>query len=96
MHIYLTGYIKSVSVTTMATMKQHDSSSSSAISSRETLEEFREIFQLVDRDKGGTITKAEIGELLKIIGIDSSHDAVELMMKQVDKDNSGEIDFEGK
>ena len=96
MHIYLTGYIKSVSVATMATMKQHDSSLSSAISSRETLEEFREIFQLVDRDKGGTITKAEIGELLKIIGIDSSHDAVELMMKQVDKDNSGEIDFEGK
>lgn len=77
-------------------MKQDNNTSSSAISSRETLEEFREIFQLIDRDKGGTITEAELGELLKIIGIDSSQEEVGLMMRQVDKDHSGEIDFEGK
>ena len=34
--------------------------------SAEELAEFREIFNLVDRDGGGTITKEELGEVVRV------------------------------
>ena len=36
--------------------------------SPEEISEFREIFNLVDKDGGGEITKAELGELLDTLG----------------------------
>ena len=36
--------------------------------SAEEISEFREIFNLVDKDGGGEITKAELGELLDTLG----------------------------
>ena len=37
--------------------------------SEDELAEFREIFNLVDRDGGGTITKEELGELMDALGM---------------------------
>jgi calmodulin len=58
------------------------------------IEEMREIFSLVDKDGGGTISTEELGELLEIIGIEATEDDLGKMVEQMDSDNSGEIDFE--
>lgn len=60
----------------------------------EELIEFREIFNLVDRDRGGSITKFELGELMDTLGIDTSPEEIDLMINEIDQDSDGEIDFE--
>jgi len=62
--------------------------------SPEELAEFREIFNLVDRDGGGTITKEELGELMDTLGIDATPEEIDLMISEIDSDSNGEIDFE--
>mmetsp|Transcript_11797 Transcript_11797/g.15404 ORF Transcript_11797/g.15404 Transcript_11797/m.15404 type:complete len:159 (+) Transcript_11797:195-671(+) len=61
--------------------------------SEEELQEFREIFNLVDRDGGGSITKEELGDLMDTLGIDASPEEIDLMINEIDQDNNGEIDF---
>jgi calmodulin len=56
--------------------------------------EFQEIFNLVDRDGGGSITAAELGELMDTLGIDASPQEIEAMIKEIDQDGNGDIDFE--
>jgi calmodulin len=63
--------------------------------SKEELAEFREIFNLVDRDGGGSITKEELGELMDTLGIDATPEEIDLMINEIDQDSNGEIDFEG-
>ena len=62
--------------------------------SEDELAEFREIFNLVDRDGGGTITKEELGELMDTLGIDATPEEIDLMINEIDQDSNGEIDFE--
>jgi len=51
--------------------------------SPEEIAEFQEIFNLVDRDGGGSITKEELGELMDTLGIDASPEEVDLMIREV-------------
>jgi len=62
--------------------------------SEEEINEFREIFNLVDKDGGGSISKVELAELLDTLGIDATPDEVDQMVAEIDADGSGEIDFE--
>ena len=62
--------------------------------SKEELAEFREIFDLVDKDKGGSISRDELGELMDTLGIRASKEEIDLMINEIDEDNNGEIDFE--
>ena len=62
--------------------------------SKEELAEFREIFDLVDKDKGGSISRDELGELMDTLGIRASKAEIDLMINEIDEDNNGEIDFE--
>jgi len=62
--------------------------------SEEEIAEFREIFNLVDRDGGGEITKDELGELMDTLGIDASPEEIDAMISEIDQDGSGSIDFE--
>lgn len=55
--------------------------------------ELREIFQLVDTDGGGSISKAELGSLMAQLGIRCSQEELDLMMREVDSDGSGEVRF---
>jgi calmodulin len=55
--------------------------------------ELKEIFGLVDKDGGGTISKSELAELMLTLGIRASGEELDIMMKEVDIDGSGEIDF---
>lgn len=58
------------------------------------LAEFQEIFNLVDRDGGGTITKDELGELMDTLGIDATPEEIDLMINEIDQDSNGSIDFD--
>ncbi|KOO20826.1 calmodulin-like protein [Chrysochromulina tobinii] len=60
----------------------------------EELTEFREIFNLVDLDKGGTISKDELGQLMKTLGLKPTQEELNAMVAEIDADGSGEIDFD--
>lgn len=60
----------------------------------EEISEFREIFNLVDKDGGGTITKDELGELMDTLGIETTAEELELMINEIDSSGDGHIDFE--
>ena len=56
--------------------------------------EFREIFNLVDKDGGGSITKHELADLMETLGIEASSDEIDFMINEIDTDGNGDIDFE--
>eukprot|EP01036_Dinobryon_divergens_P024109 gene24108-32526_t len=62
--------------------------------SHDEIAEFREIFNLVDKDGGGSISKVELGELMETLGIEATQEDIEAMIAEVDKEGSGEINFE--
>ena len=51
--------------------------------SEEEISEFREIFSLVDRDGGGSITGEELGELLDTLGIEATMEEIDAMIREV-------------
>jgi len=53
-----------------------------------------QIFNLVDRDKGGSISKAELAQLMDTLQINASQQEIDLMIGEIDKDGDGEIQFE--
>ena len=53
--------------------------------SPEEISEFREIFSLVDKDGGGTISKVELGELMETLGIEATAEDIEHMITEIDK-----------
>jgi calmodulin len=59
--------------------------------SPEEIAEFREIFNLVDRDGGGSITKLELGELMDTLGIDASPEEIDAMIAEIDQDGDGKL-----
>ena len=62
--------------------------------SEEQLEEFREVFTLFDKDGGGTIENDELGTVMRILGQNPSESEIDAMIKEVDQDGNGEIDFD--
>ena len=50
--------------------------------SPEEISEFREIFNLVDKDGGGSISKEELGELMDTLGIDATAEELEIMVNE--------------
>ena len=61
----------------------------------EELAEFREIFNLVDLDKGGTISKDELKTLMTTLGLRPTQEELNAMVDEIDSDGNGEIDFDG-
>lgn len=61
----------------------------------EEVSEFREIFDLVDKDKGGSISLEELGDLLMdTLGINCTALEVRQISAAVDADKDGSIDFD--
>eukprot|EP01112_Ceratiomyxa_fruticulosa_P015258 TRINITY_DN4463_c0_g1_i1.p1 TRINITY_DN4463_c0_g1~~TRINITY_DN4463_c0_g1_i1.p1 ORF type:complete len:225 (+),score=51.70 TRINITY_DN4463_c0_g1_i1:179-853(+) len=56
-------------------------------------QELRDLFNLVDLDKGGTIDADEWGKLLKTIGITSTQEELKQMVKEIDVDGDGVVSF---
>ncbi|KAI9144544.1 hypothetical protein BKA69DRAFT_1055607 [Paraphysoderma sedebokerense] len=59
----------------------------------EELVEFREIFSLVDKDGGGTISKDELALLMQTLGLRAGKVELEIMVNEI-VSNADEIDFE--
>merc|ERR1719492_222968 len=62
--------------------------------SEEELQEFREIFNLVDTDRGGSIGIDELARLMDTLGIRTTQDELKLMVTEIDENGNGEIDFD--
>lgn len=60
------------------------------------LMEMVEIFSLVDVDHGGTISKDELAQLMKTLGLKASKMELENMVNEIDVEGKGEIDFESE
>jgi calmodulin len=62
--------------------------------SQAEIAEFREIFDLVDKDKGGSISSVELAELMNTLGINASQEEISAMVAEIDTDGNGDIDFD--
>mmetsp|Transcript_8608 Transcript_8608/g.19800 ORF Transcript_8608/g.19800 Transcript_8608/m.19800 type:complete len:158 (+) Transcript_8608:47-520(+) len=60
----------------------------------EELQEFRELFDLVDLDKGGSISPEELGSLMETLGLKPNQDELDAMIREIDQDGNGEIEFD--
>lgn len=67
----------------------------------EELREYRELFNLIDTDGSGEISREELGNLVKILGIKLSSTELQLMINEIGSTNkkpeaceTGEINFE--
>jgi len=56
--------------------------------------EFREAFALFDKDGDGTISTKELGTVMNSLGQKPTPQELENMIKEVDIDGNGEIDFD--
>ena len=56
--------------------------------------EFREVFNLVDVDRGGSISCDELGVLMETLGIKCSPEELKLMVEEIDENGNGLIDFD--
>jgi Ca2+-binding EF-hand superfamily protein len=51
----------------------------------EEIAEFREIFNLVDRDGEGSISKAELADLMETLGIKATQEEIDEMIAEIDQ-----------
>ena len=59
----------------------------------EQIAEFKEAFQIFDKDGDGAITTKELGTVMRSLGQIPSEETLKMMIQEVDKDGSGTIDF---
>jgi len=67
---------------------------SKTINIEESGEEFREVFDLFDKNGDGKISAQELGEVMKTLGEDLSEEEVNNMIREGDINGDGEIDYE--
>ncbi|XP_045165570.2 neo-calmodulin-like isoform X1 [Mercenaria mercenaria] len=56
--------------------------------------EFREIFKLFDKDGDGAISTKELATVMRSLGQNPTEQEIRQMVKMVDADNDGEVDFD--
>ena len=59
----------------------------------ETIAECKQAFNIFDKDGSGSISAAELSSALNALGQSPSEEDIARMLKEIDKDDSGEIDF---
>ena len=67
--------------------------SNDQIISEEKITEFKEAFEIFDKDKDGYITTKELGDIMKNLGQTPSEAELQDMINEVDIDGNGTIDF---
>ncbi len=60
----------------------------------EQIAEFKEAFQIFDKDGDGLITTKELGTVMRSLGQNLSEEELKTMIQEVDTDESGTIDFQ--
>ncbi|XP_063283000.1 calmodulin-alpha-like [Pelobates fuscus] len=59
----------------------------------EQIEEFKKAFSLYDKDGDGAITTKELGTVMRSLGQNPSEAELQDMLREIDHDGSGTIDF---
>ncbi|CAL4918729.1 unnamed protein product [Urochloa decumbens] len=59
----------------------------------EEIAEFKEVFNLYDKNRDGFITSEELGTVMESLGENFSESELKAMIKAVDADGTGAIDF---
>ena len=62
--------------------------------SAEEIAELREIFNLVDEDRGGSISQTELQHLMATVGVHTTKEELDKIVAEIDENNDGEIQFE--
>ncbi|XP_022171431.1 calmodulin-A-like [Myzus persicae] len=62
--------------------------------SEDQVAEFKEAFMLFDKDHDGRITEAELGVVMRSLGQRPTETDLRGMVKEVDKDGNGSIEFD--
>ena len=62
--------------------------------SEEQISEFKEAFDLFDKDGDGRITATELGTVMKNLGQSPSEAELRDMVNEVDENSDGTIDFQ--
>ena len=60
----------------------------------EQIAEYKKAFDILDKDKDGSITTKELGAVVKATGRKTSEASLKQMIKSVDVDKSGTLDFD--
>ncbi|KAL4238012.1 Calmodulin-3 [Mactra antiquata] len=61
--------------------------------SPEKIAEYKETFALFDKDGDGTINSSELGTAMRAMGVNPTQGELDGMIKEVDQDGNGTIDF---
>ncbi|XP_011868132.1 PREDICTED: probable calcium-binding protein CML11, partial [Vollenhovia emeryi] len=72
----------------------HSSSSKTPAISKSQMKEFREAFRLFDKDGDGTITKEELGRVMRSLGQFARAEELRTMLQEIDIDGDGNVSFE--
>jgi len=62
--------------------------------SEEQIAMFKEVFEMLDRDGGGSLDAAELYNVMSDMQLDVTKEEIEAVLKELDKDGNGEIDFD--
>lgn len=57
------------------------------------IQSFKDAFSLFDKDNSGTVTTKELGTVMWSMDMEPSDEELEEMIREVDTDGSGELDF---
>jgi len=61
--------------------------------SKEQLEDFKEVFNLFDKDRDGRLSVDEVSKVFKTLGVAAGDDSVKRMIERVDANKSGAVEF---
>ena len=59
----------------------------------ETLQEYKEIFDIFDETGDGTISNDEIGKVMQGLGENPTPERIDELIKEIDYNSDGEVDF---
>ncbi|CAL9730271.1 calmodulin [Monosporozyma unispora] len=60
----------------------------------EQIEEYREAFNLFDKDNSGSISPSELATVMKSLGLSPNETEISDLMNEIDQDGNQEIDFD--
>ena len=84
-------YCKGTDALTLGTVSK---SSTPKGLTEDEVEELRQAFDLFDTDGSGTIDPKELRAAMQSLGFEAKNQTIYQMIKDIDKDDSGEIDFD--
>jgi len=58
-------------------------------------EQMRQAFSMMDRDGSGKISAAELKQVMRSIGERLTDDDIDEIIRELDMDGDGEVDYEG-